>query len=60
MRHFSRCLRAQRDLNTSAMGSKPPFAAVGERVRFGPVAYHRNVGIDLSNDGTAFGTTLRD
>ena len=40
------------------MGSKPPFAAVGVRVRFGPVAYHRLVGIALSNDGTAFGTTI--
>ena len=41
-----------------SLGSKPPFAAVGVRVRFGPVAYHRLVGIALSNDGTAFGTTI--
>ena len=48
-----------RDAASVKKGSKPPFAAVGVRVRFGPVAYHCLVGIALSNDGTAFGTTLQ-
>lgn len=50
---------ARKRLFFHRIGSKPLLAAVGLRVRFGPVAYHRLVGIALSKPGTAFGTALK-